>query len=112
MIDEMGGGGMSRPPVTPPQLPTLSSIPMGGGGGAGGSEGAPGGPGKGQAVMKIFFILGQQLDTLASVAPGQSEAIDQIKTRLKDVMTAVIQGAAQGGSRPMMPTQGGSADSA
>lgn len=83
--DDLAVGGMSKPPVNPPQLPTLSAIPHR----ALGAEGA-GGPMKGMAILKLFHEVDMRLDTIASTAPDQSEALDQIKTRLRDVMTAIV----------------------
>jgi hypothetical protein len=94
---------MSAPPVPPPQMPTLSAMnSRSSDSGIGGAEPAP----KGQALLKLFHQLDMTIDAIASAAPGQSEALDSIKTHLKDVMTAIVNGGS-GATETAMPIKGG-----
>lgn len=99
--DDLSLGGMSKPPVNPPRLPTLSALPSRP---LGGEE--AGGPQKGSALLRLFYEVEKTLDTIASAAPGQSETLDQIKTRLRDVMTAVVNGGADQGKPNSLPLAG------
>lgn len=98
--DDLSLGGMSKPPVNPPRLPTLSSLPSR----PLGDE--AGGPQKGGAILRLFYEVEKTLDTIASAAPGQSETLDQIKTRLRDVMTAVVNGGANQDKANTLPLKG------
>jgi DNA-binding PucR family transcriptional regulator len=95
-VDDVAGGGMARPPVARPDLPTLSAMPKG----ANSSE--EGVAARGQAVLQMFHKIDSLVDQLASAVPGQSEALDAIKTRLRDIMTAIVNGGSErAGSGPM-----------
>ena len=96
MPQELGAAGyLARPPIPPPQMPTLSTMkpPMASNGP---DEQAGGGElqSKAEGVLLLFFRLKKDLEQLALVAPGQSEAIDDIMTKLKDVRIAIINGGA------------------
>lgn len=97
MPQELGAAGyLARPPIPPPQMPTLSTMkpPMASNGP---DEQASGGgelQSKAEGVLLLFFRLKKDLEQLALVAPGQSEAIDDIMTKLKDVRIAIINGGA------------------
>lgn len=113
MPQDLGAAGyLARPPVPPPQMPTLSTMKSPTSGGPTDmdeSEHEVGGEmrAKGDAVLKLFFDIEQDLKQLALVAPGQSEGIDEIMTKLKDVRTAIINGGADKDNT--IPDQSGSA---
>ena len=60
--------------------------------GAVGGEEDSGMSGKTEAIKRLFEVLTMTLENIASAAPEQSEALDEISTRLSDVMTAIING--------------------
>lgn len=93
-FDDVMGAGMTRPPIPPPDMPTLSAIPRGSMD-EGGAVGAKGG-----ALPEMFRKISELLNNIAAAAPGQSERIDEIETRLRDVMIAI----ANGGSADKTPT--------
>lgn len=87
---------MARPPVPPPNLPTLSAMQRPTGPDDAEDGGPPSGVAqKGAAILRIFHEVSQKLDAIASAVPGQSEALDEIKTRLSDVMTAIVNGGSK-----------------
>lgn len=74
---------LGRPPVTPPDVPTLSSVRVG--------EGAAPGPGVAGALPRLFFELNQQISTLAQILPEQSAKLDSIRSQLQEVLAIAVQ---------------------
>lgn len=87
------GNTMGGPPVPPPEVPTLSAMPMGGAGSA---------PGAGQsgAIIKLFYGVDKTLDVIASAIPGSSEKVQAIKNSLRDLMASTLQQGAGGTPSP------------
>jgi len=79
---------LGRPPVTPPDMPTLSSVRVGEG---------PTGPGLSAALPRLFFELSQRIDTIARLLPGQSMQLDEIRSRLQEVLADAVQNPEMGG---------------
>jgi hypothetical protein len=102
-FDDVMGTGMTRPPIPPPDMPTLSAIPRGGSTEEGGLVGAKGG-----ALPDMFRKISELLNNIAAAAPGQSERIDEIETRLRDVMIAIANGGSADKASTIPPEGGGS----
>lgn len=99
------GGGMTGPPTPPPNMPTLSAMTTKGGpAGADGPGSVP--PSKGEALLRKIKQIEDGLAALAAAAPDQSEALDDIKSRLRDVMTAIVTGGSSAASSATSPLRG------
>lgn len=81
-----GAGRMSGPPMPPPDTPSLSAYPAGGGG-------SPS-PNQTGAMPRLFFEAEKSLDVIAASAPEVSKDIDRLKSDLRDILTRVLQGGA------------------
>ena len=84
---------MTGPPITPPSVPGLSSIPFGQ---------APGedAPNVAAAVPKLFFQVSQQLKTIAKVLPGYASELDDVSNQLMDIAAKAVAGSPSQNSSP------------
>lgn len=76
-----GPAGLRPPPVTPPEVPSLSSYPSGTG------SPAPA-EGRSTAVQKLVFEIEQALDLLAQMAPGAADLADEAKLTVRSALKA------------------------
>lgn len=81
----MGSGELSRPPIQPPDIPSLTGMIQG-----------VGKPEVGEGIARLVFKIEQMLDSLAAAVPGRSKDIDGVKDILRDVMTSAQEGGANG----------------
>lgn len=81
------------PPGSTPQ--GLSSIVR--------DQSAPTPSGGNGGLARVFYAIEQQLDSLASALPEDSESIDEIKTQLREILAKAISGGAnfQGNNQSM-----------
>jgi hypothetical protein len=64
-------------------------------------------PGGGAGIAKLFFSLESTIDSLASIIPDQADQLDEIKSRLREVLAqAVSNGAAFTGDTTQDLTSG------
>src|SRR5688572_19555769 len=93
--------GLQPPPVTPPEVPSLSTYPGGGGD-------APAAGGRSQAVQKLVFEIEQALDLLAEMAPGAADAADEAKVVVRSALKTALglQGSTPGRSTLIGPGEG------
>jgi hypothetical protein len=86
--DRFGG---PPPGVTPQGLSSMKVSPMQ----AAGPQNDPNATGGGAGIAKMFYDVEQKLDELAGVIPDAAVKIDEIKMRLREIMSgAVSNGAA------------------
>ena len=57
-------------------------------------QGAPNPSGGGGGIARTFYAVEQQLDNLAMALPEDSEAIDEIKSQLREILAKAISGGA------------------
>ena len=90
---------MGAPPIPPPQNPSLSAMMPG--------QEVP--DAKGGSLVRLFYEVEKMLDLISSAAPRASQQIDEIKGTLRDVMTSVANGGANGKPSTGLsgPSQGG-----
>jgi hypothetical protein len=74
-------GGLQPPPVTPPDVPSMSSYPSATGQ-------APAGDGRSTAVQKLVFEIEQALDLLSQMAPGASDLAEEAKITVRSALKA------------------------
>jgi hypothetical protein len=84
---------MGGPPVQPPTVPTVSSIPQ--------DQADTGG--LVAALPRLVFNVEQQLSTLARILPAQSEQLNGIRESLRAVLASALQRGAGGGPPSSMP---------
>lgn len=77
-----GANAMGKPPIPPPDLPTMSGM-LGDG-----SEG-PAGPSKTAGVTRLFFEVEKTIDMIAEAVPALSARLDKVKTDLRDILTTI-----------------------
>lgn len=88
-----GANAMGKPPIPPPDLPTLSGSFGEGGGG-------PAGPSRSAGVTRLFFEVEKTIDMIAEAVPALSARLDKVKTDLRDILTtiSISAGAPRGGT--------------
>ena len=94
--------GLAPPPVTPPEVPSLSTY-------AGGSGEPAAAGGRSQAVQKLVFEIEQALDLLAEMAPGAADAADEAKVVVRTALKAGLglgSGSTVGRSTLIGPAEG------
>lgn len=94
---------MRPPPVTPPEVPSLSTYPTGGMQAAG--------DGRSEMVQKLVFQIEQAIDVLAEMVPEGADLADQAKGLLRQTLkTGLGMGSGLGGrsalDSPMMAGRG------
>ncbi len=94
--------GIGGPPVTPPEMPTLSSMPMDG-------TTAPPGPGLVGAIPRLFHNVEQEIETIARVLPPVLAAeLSPVVSQLRAILVKALQsGAGSFGPPNLEPPMGG-----
>lgn len=80
-------GMMTGPPIPPPDMPSLSAYPV--------ANEDKVSPQKGAAVFRLFEAVIKTLDTIAATAPGQADALDDVKNSLRDILVNIVNQGAQ-----------------